>query len=71
MASNLPSYHQYDNPGVQTEIRGIIRYGVADDTIPDVALLDDPPSLPDDAPGDLDTTALVPADGGPAPGSTL
>lgn len=56
---------------MQTEIRGIIRYGVADDTIPDVALLDDPPSLPDDAPGDLDTTALVPADGGPAPGSTL
>ena len=32
--------NKYDNPGVQTEIRGIIRYGVDDDTIPDVAVLD-------------------------------
>ncbi|TFK81611.1 multicopper oxidase [Polyporus arcularius HHB13444] len=61
----------YDNPGVQTEIRGIVRYGVDNATIPDVALLDSPPSLPDGAPGDLDTTDLVPVDGGPAPDSTF
>ena len=62
---------QYDNPGVQTEVRGVIRYGVDNNAMPDVALLDNPPSLPDDAPGALDTGDLVPVGGGPAPDSTL
>ncbi|KAJ8482097.1 hypothetical protein ONZ51_g5584 [Trametes cubensis] len=61
----------YDNPGVQTEVRGVLRYGVADDVLPDVALLDNPPSLPDGAPGDLDTDDLVPVGGGPAPDATF
>ncbi|KAI0325354.1 hypothetical protein GY45DRAFT_1261010 [Cubamyces sp. BRFM 1775] len=61
----------YDNPGVQTEVRGVLRYGVADDVMPDVALLDNPPSLPDGAPGDLDTDDLVPVGGGPAPDATF
>lgn len=56
---------------MQTEVRGIIRYGVDDGVIPEVALLDNPPSLPDGASGDLDTTDLVPANGGPAPDSSL
>ncbi|KAH9934151.1 Cupredoxin [Fomitopsis serialis] len=34
----------YDNPGCQTEIRGVIRYGVDGDAMPDVALLDNPPA---------------------------
>lgn len=62
---------QYDNPGVQTEVRGILRYGVDNDTIPDVALLDNPPDLPSGSPGDLDTDNLVPVGGGPAPDATL
>ena len=62
---------QYDNPGVQTEIRGVIRYGVENDTMPDDALLDNPPTLPSGSPSELDTDDLVPAGGGPAPNSTL
>ncbi|KAI0705390.1 multicopper oxidase [Earliella scabrosa] len=61
----------YDNPGVQTEVRGVIRYGVDDTAMPDVALLDNPPSLSDDAPGALDTDDLVPVGGVPAPDSTF
>ena len=68
---DVDSVSQYDNPGVQTEVRGIIRYGVDDTAMPDVALLDNPPSLPDDVPGALDTDDLVPVGGGPAPDSTL
>ncbi|KAI0356871.1 hypothetical protein OH77DRAFT_1399973 [Trametes cingulata] len=61
----------YDNPGVQSEVRGILRYGVDESTMPDVSLLDNPPSLPDGAPGDLDTDDLVPVGGGPAPDATM
>ncbi|KAL1948428.1 hypothetical protein VTO73DRAFT_12503 [Trametes versicolor] len=61
----------YDNPGVQTEVRGILRYGVDNDTIPDVALLDNPPDLPNGSPGDLDTDDLVPVGGGPSPNATF
>ncbi|KAI0752747.1 multicopper oxidase [Daedaleopsis nitida] len=61
----------YDNPGAQTEVRGVLRYGVDGNTMPDVALLDDPPSLPDGAPGELDTSALVPVGAKPAPNSTF
>ncbi|KAI0634300.1 multicopper oxidase-domain-containing protein [Trametes polyzona] len=61
----------YDNPGVQTEIRGVLRYGVDDNVLPDVVLLDNPPSLPDGSPGDLDTDDLVPVGGGPAPDATF
>ncbi|KAI1782831.1 multicopper oxidase [Ganoderma leucocontextum] len=61
----------YDNPGVQTEIRGVLRYGVANDTIPDFTLLDNPPSLSAGSPEELDTSDLVPVGGGPAPNATF
>ncbi|KAI0942998.1 hypothetical protein AcV7_002262 [Taiwanofungus camphoratus] len=55
----------YDNPGCEVEIRGVIRYGVSDDTMPDTALLSNPPSLPSSAPGELNTSDLVPIASGP------
>ncbi|KAI0672283.1 multicopper oxidase-domain-containing protein [Trametes maxima] len=64
----------YDNPGVQTEVRGVLRYGdgVGEDTMPDAALLDNPPALPAGSPqADLDTDDLVPVGGGPAPDATF
>lgn len=61
----------YDNPGCQMEIRGVIRYGVSDDTMPDVALLNNPPSLPSGSPAELDESDLVPVGGGPAPEPTF
>ncbi|KZT04954.1 multicopper oxidase [Laetiporus sulphureus 93-53] len=61
----------YDNPGCQTEIRGVMRYGVDDDAMPDIELLDNAPSLPSGAPGTLDTANLVPVGGGPAPEPTF
>ncbi|PIL29112.1 transporter [Ganoderma sinense ZZ0214-1] len=61
----------YDNPGTQTEIRGVIRYGVANSTMPDFELLDNPPSLPTGSPQELDTSDLVPVGGGPAPDATF
>ncbi|KAI0649905.1 multicopper oxidase-domain-containing protein [Trametes meyenii] len=68
----------YDNPGVQTEVRGVLRYGDgvsgddSDAMMPDAALLDDPPPLPAGAPqADLDTDDLVPVGGGPAPDATF
>ncbi|PCH37424.1 multicopper oxidase [Wolfiporia cocos MD-104 SS10] len=57
----------YNNPGVQVEIRGVVRYGVNDDAMPDIALLDNPPNLPSGSPGSMDTSQLVPVGGGPAP----
>ncbi|KZT65204.1 multicopper oxidase [Daedalea quercina L-15889] len=61
----------YDNPGCQTEIRGVIRYGVAEHAMPDVALLDNPPALPSGSPGELDDGDLVPVGGAPAPDPTF
>ncbi|KAH9947844.1 multicopper oxidase [Amylocystis lapponica] len=61
----------YDNPATQVEIRAVVRYGVADDTLPDVALLDNPPAVSGGDPGALDTGALVPVGGGPAPNATF
>ncbi|KZT02962.1 multicopper oxidase [Laetiporus sulphureus 93-53] len=61
----------YDNPGCQPEIRGVIHYGVDDDAMPDIDLLNNSPSLPSGAPGTLDTADLVPVGGGPAPEPTL
>lgn len=49
----------------------MIRYGVANNTLPDFALLDSPPSLPKGSPEELDTNNLVPVGGGPAPDATL
>ncbi|TBU24763.1 multicopper oxidase [Dichomitus squalens] len=61
----------YNNPGAQTEVRGVIRYGVANDTMPDFSLLDNPPALPNGSPSELDTSDLAPVGGGPAPDATF
>lgn len=39
--------------------------------MPDAALLDNPPSLPHNTPGELDTDDLVPVGAGLAPNATL
>lgn len=61
----------YSAPDTQTEIRGVIRYGVSNDTMPDTALLANPPALPSGSPGALDITQLVPVGGGPAADPTV
>ncbi|KAL6309474.1 multicopper oxidase [Sparassis latifolia] len=61
----------YNNPATQLEIRGVIRYGVENDTMPDMSLLNNPPLLPVDAPKAMDTGNLVPVGGGPAPEPTF
>ncbi|OBZ76092.1 Acid phosphatase [Grifola frondosa] len=63
--------YTYDNPGATTEIYGVLRYGVDDSVLPDVSLLDNPPSLPSGSPGELDTADLAPAAAGPAPDPTF
>ncbi|EMD36964.1 multicopper oxidase [Gelatoporia subvermispora B] len=61
----------YDNPATNPNILGIIRYGVNDSAMPDLSLVNNPPSLPDGSPDSLDTSGLVPADGSAAPDPTF
>ncbi|KAH9927903.1 Cupredoxin [Epithele typhae] len=61
----------YDNPGVQTEVRGVIRYGVDDSVMPDTTLLDNPPGLADTTLQELNTDDLVPVGEKPVPDSTF
>ncbi|SCV72247.1 BQ2448_4941 [Microbotryum intermedium] len=62
---------QYVQPGGQYNQLAVIRYGVADDALPNSALIDNDPGPGTNSTSDMDVTALVPAVYVTAPNATV